>query len=206
MDDDFDAPEPAAGTRPEREAWLRAAYERNLAKCRAADSADGSALARKAHAAMDAQLQRDRAAAPVGKQIRCGKGCSHCCHGPVEIWPQEAALLAQFVRDAGLRPDLARLERQSAHTVETWRRQVAADQACVLLDQDGACSVYDVRPNACRKLLVMSDPACCDVGQGRTEQIDRWFSWEAEMMEVAALEVFGMALLPRLLLPALRQK
>ena len=206
MDDDFNTPESAAGARRKKADWLRAVYERHLARCRAADSADAPALARTAHAAMDAQLQQDGVAIPEGKQIRCGKGCSHCCHGPVEIWPQEAVLLAQFVREAGLRPDLARLERQSAYTVETWREQAVTDQACVFLDREGACSVYAARPNTCRKLLVMSDPACCDVRQGRTGQIDRWFSWEAEMMEVAALEVFGMAPLPRLLLQALQQK
>lgn len=195
-----------AGQRRKKAAWLRAVYERNLAQCRAADASDALALAREAHAAMDARLQRDSTSVPPGKSIRCGRGCSHCCHGPVEIWPQEAVLLAQFVRDAGLSPDLARLERQSAQTVETWREQSAADQACVFLDRDGACSVYAARPNTCRKLLVMSDPACCDVRQGRTDEIDRWFSWEAEMMEVAALEVFGMDLLPRLVLQALQQK
>jgi hypothetical protein len=206
MDDNFDAAESLAGQRRKKAAWLRTVYERNLAQCRAADTADAQSLALEAHAAMDAQLQQDSASIPEGKQIRCGKGCSHCCHGPVEIWPQEAALLAQFVRDAGLKPDLARLERQSHYTVETWREQAAADHACVFLDTEGACSVYAARPNTCRKLLVMSDPACCDVRQGRTDQIDRWFSWEAEMMEVAALEVFGMAPLPRLMLQALQQK
>ncbi len=206
MDDDFDTAGSAAGNRRKKAAWLRGIHERHLAQCRAADITDALALAHKAHVEMDAQLQQDSANLPEGKQIRCGRGCSHCCHGPVEIWPQEAALLARFVRDAGLAPDLALLERQSRYSVDTWREQPAADQACVFLGDDGACSVYAARPNTCRKLLVMSDPACCDVRQGRTDQIDRWFSWEAEMMEVAALEVFGMGLLPRLVLQALQQK
>lgn len=203
MNDDKDA---AAERAQKKASWLRAVYERNLAQCRAADISDAPALARKAHVAMDTQLQQDSATLPEGKQIRCGKGCSHCCHGPVEIWPQEAALLAQFVRDAGLTPDLALLERQSRYSVETWREQVVADQACVFLGADGTCSVYASRPNTCRKLLVMSDPAFCDARQGRMDEVDRWFSWEAEMMEVAALEVFGMALLPRAVLQALQQK
>lgn len=206
MSDDFDAAQSGAERRRKKEVWLRAVYERNLAQCRAADTSDAPALARKAHSAMDAQLQQDSAVLPEGRQISCGKGCSHCCHGPVEIWPQEAALLAQFVRDAGLKPDLALLERQSGYSVDTWREQAAADQLCVFLDANGTCSVYAARPNTCRKLLVMSDPACCDVRQGRTDQIDRWFSWEAEMMEVAALEVFGMVPLPRAVLQALQQK
>lgn len=206
MDENNDTAESGVERRRKKEAWLRAVYERNLAQCRAADTSDAPTLARKAHAAMDAQLQQDSAALPEDRQISCGKGCSHCCHGPVEIWPQEAALLAQFVRDRSLKPDLALLERQGSCTVETWREQAVADQTCVFLDADGACSVYAARPNTCRKLLVMSDPACCDVRQGRTDQIDRWFSWEAEMMEVAALEVFGMVLLPRAMLQALEQK
>lgn len=206
MDNEIDAADGHAERAQKKAAWLRGVYERNLAQCRAADTADALALARKAHAAMDAQLQQDSASLPEGKEIRCGKGCSHCCHGPVEIWPQEAALLAQFVHDAGLKPDLALLERQSQYTVETWREQAVADQACVFLAADGACSVYASRPNACRKLLVLSDPAFCDARQGRMDEVDRWFSWESEMMEVAALEVFGMALLPRLVLRALQQK
>jgi hypothetical protein len=206
MSDDFDADQSGTGRRRKKEAWLRAVYERHLAQCRAADTRDAPALARKAHAAMDIRLRQDSAGLPEGRQIRCGKGCSHCCHGPVEIWPQEAMLLAQFVRDAGLTPDLALLERQSRHSVDTWREQPVADQACVFLGDDGACTVYASRPNTCRKLLVMSDPAFCDVRQGRMDEVDRWFSWEAEMMEVAALEVFGMVLLPRAVLQALQQK
>ena len=206
MDNDFDAADSQTERKRKKAAWLRTVYERYLTQFRAAETQDAPALARDAHAAMDRQLQQDSAAILDGKQIRCGKGCSHCCHGPVEIWPQEAALLVQFVRDAGLTPDLALLERQSGYSVETWREQAMADQACVFLGADGACSVYASRPNACRKLLVMSDPAFCEARQGRMDDVDRWFSWEAEMMEVAALEVFGMALLPRAVLQALQQK
>ena len=206
MNDDFDRAESGAERRHKKEAWLRAVYERNLAQCRAADTSDALTLACEAHTAMDTQLQKDSATLPEGKQIRCGKGCSHCCHGPVEIWPQEAALLAQFVHETDLKPDQALLERQSRYTVETWREQAVADQACVFLDAKGACSVYPSRPNTCRKLLVMSDPAFCDARQGRMDDIDRWFSWEAEMMEVAALEVFGTVLMPKSLLTALNDR
>ena len=206
MDDDIDPADSQTERAQKKEAWLRMVYERNLVQCRAADTQDAPGLARKAHAAMDTQLEQDSATLPDGKQIRCSKGCSHCCHGPVEIWPQEAALLVQFVHDAGLKPDLALLERQSRYSVDTWREQPAADQACVFLGDGGDCTVYASRPNTCRKLLVMSDPAFCDARQGRMDEVDRWFSWEAEMMEVAALEVFGMALLPRAVLQALQQK
>jgi hypothetical protein len=50
---------------------------------------------------------------------------------------------------------------------------------------------------------VVSDPALGDAGKHPPESVGRWFSWEAEMMEVAALEVFGGTLMPQLLLPLL---
>jgi hypothetical protein len=36
--------------------------------------------------------------------------------------------------------------------------------------------------------------------------VGRWFSWEAELLESAALEVFGIGLMPQLLLQALYRK
>jgi Fe-S-cluster containining protein len=115
-------------------------------------------------------------------------------------------LLVEVMQQTGITPDVARLERQGRHTVESWREQPAADQACVFLGEDQACTVYESRPDACRKLLVMSDPRHCDVAQGTTDQIDRWFSWEAEMMASAALEVYGVTLMPRALLQVLNPR
>ena len=51
-----------------------------------------------------------------------------------------------------------------------------------------------------------SDPALCDADANASDRIERWFSWEAEIMESAALEVFGVELMPRLLLEALKDK
>jgi Fe-S-cluster containining protein len=152
---------------------------------------------------MDTVLQRDRERDPASGGIRCGKGCSHCCHGPVEIWPQEAALLVKAAREAGIELNRPRLERQGRQSIETWRQQPGTDTACVFLGGDGACRVYESRPNACRKLLVVSDPALCDAKNGALDRVERWFSWESEMLETAALEIFGRGLMPRLLLAEL---
>lgn len=199
-EDDPTAPDRAARRRGQME-YLRTVYDRRVGAFRAAAKQPPLLLAREAHADMDRLLEQDRRSNPGAAAIRCGKGCSHCCNGPVEIWAQEAALLAAQVQAAGLPLDMARLERQSRYSVESWREQPVADQACVFLDGDGACRVYEVRPNTCRKLLVTSDPQMCDISRGMHEGIERWFVWEAEMMESAALEVFGL----QLLAPALRQ-
>lgn len=186
-----------------KEAYLRAIYDRHIAQFQAVGDQDAPSIARNSHSAMDDVLQRDRKNSPGGKNIQCGKGCSHCCREAVEIWPHEAALLVGIVRKDGRALDQARLERQSRYTVDTWRQQPAVDKACVFLGSDGECTVYESRPNACRKLLVVTDPALCDAEQSKPDSVGRWFSWEAEMMESAALEVFGAALMPESLLAAL---
>lgn len=186
-----------------KRAHLRGIMERYTERFRAVETQDAQALASEVHADIEALLERDRQRDAASAGIRCGRGCSHCCHGPVEIWPHEAALLVAAARKAGVELDLARLERQRRATVDTWRQQPAPDTACVFLGGDGACRVYASRPNACRKLLVTSDPRLCDAGMNALDRVERWWSWEAEILESAAQEVFGGSLMPRLLLNVL---
>ena len=186
-------------------AHLRAIMDRYTEQFRADGNPVGPELAREVHAAIEVVLKRDREKDAASAGIQCHRGCSHCCHGPVEIWPHEAALLIEAALEAGVELDEARLERQSRQSVATWRQQQpAADRACVFLDHGGACRVYASRPNACRKLLVTSHPGLCDAEKGAMERVERWFSWESETLESAAQEVFGSGLMPRLLLEALR--
>lgn len=205
MTDDFKAAN-AAARNAKKEAYLRAIYDRHMEQFRSAGAMSASDLARNTHQAMDALLEQDRENGAGSENIRCGKGCSHCCREAVEIWPQEAALLAETLTASGRVLDMARLARQSAYTVDTWRQQPIADKACAFLGVDGACTVYESRPNACRKLLVVTDPVLCDAEQSKPDSVGRWFSWEAELMESAALEVFGASLMPAALLTALKEK
>jgi len=186
-----------------KEAHLRGMMDRYAGQFRAAGTQDARSVARTVHIAIEDVLERDRKKSATSGDIKCRKGCHHCCHGPVEIWPQEAALLVEIAREAGMELDRARLERQSQYTLDTWRQQPAADTACVFLGEDGACRVYESRPNACRKLLVVTDPALCDAAKHPPDRVGRWFSWEAEVLESAALDVFGRALMPGSLLAAL---
>jgi Fe-S-cluster containining protein len=189
-----------------KEAHLRAIFDRNAQHFRAAGNHDAPAVAREAHVAIDRLVERDRKKDASSADIKCRKGCVHCCREPVEIWPHEAALLVDAAREAGLELDKARLERQGHYTIDTWRQQPAADTACVFLGEDRACRAYEFRPNACRKLLVVTDPERCDAGKHPPEEVGRWFSWEAEILESAALEVFGAGLMPQLLLSELNNK
>jgi len=184
-------------------AHLRAMFDRYAEQFRATAGQSSSLVAREAHDAVDRVVERDRMRDANSAHIKCRKGCVHCCHEPVEIWPQEALLLIEAARKAGWDLDRARLERQSRYAVASWHEQPAPDTACVFLGDDGACKVYEFRPNACRKLLVMTDPGFCDATKHPPDKVGRWFSWEAEILESAALEIFGADLMPRSLLAAL---
>lgn len=205
MTDDFKAAANRKARDERKEAHLRGIMDRYTGQFRAAGNQDAPSVARRVHIAIDDVLERDRKKSAASGDIKCRKGCDHCCRVPVEIWPHEAALLVEIARAAGMELDKARLERQSRYTIATWRQQPAADRACVFLGDDGACKVYEFRPNACRKLLVTTDPALCDADKHPSDSVGRWFSWEAEIMESAALEIFGAALMPGLLLAALNR-
>jgi Fe-S-cluster containining protein len=186
-----------------KETYLRRMLERYTERFRAAAGREATAVAGEVHATIDELLDHERGKSASSGAIQCRKGCSHCCSNPVEIWPQEAVLLVKAARGAGVELDAARLERQSKRTIDDWRLQPKADRACVFLGADGACRVYASRPNACRKLLVLSDPARCDTEKYTPDDTERWLSWEAEMMELAALDTFGRGLMPGMLLAAL---
>src|SRR5262249_31955552 len=108
-------------------AHLRALMDRQRAELQALPQGDAPALAREVHARIELVLEGDRKRASIDAAIQCGKGCSHCCSNPVEIWPQEAALLIEAARAAGSELDIARLQRQSRYTIETWQQQPAED-------------------------------------------------------------------------------
>src|SRR5689334_15789726 len=93
-----------------KEAYLREMLDRHAEQFRALGNANAPAAARKVHAAMDALLEQDRKKSPDSGEIRCRKGCDHCCRGPVEIWPHEAELLVEAAREAGIELDQAHLE------------------------------------------------------------------------------------------------
>lgn len=206
MTDGFKATANRKARDERKEAHLRTIFGRYIEQFRVAGNQDALSVARGAHIAIDIVLERDRKKSATSGDIKCRKGCDHCCREPVEIWPHEAALLVEIAREAGMELDEARLERQSQYAIDTWRQQPAADTACVFLGDDGACKVYEFRPNACRKLLVVTDPALCDADKHSPSSVGRWFSLEAEILESAALEVFGAALMPRLLLAELKRR
>lgn len=83
----------------------------------------------------------------------CRSGCSYCCHTSVAV----SQLEAQMIGDAiGLAP-LSVAPRQSREEIEQYHRK-----PCPFL-KDSKCSIYAVRPMACRLMFNMANtPYFCN--------------------------------------------
>ena len=92
----------------------------------------------------------------------CEQQCSHCCHMAVTILDEEARRIAQFlgrryVKQAQCK-DLLSVAKKGDDMVQKYLRV-----PCPFL-KDGKCSVYEVRPFACRLHHTVSlTNDCCDL-------------------------------------------
>lgn len=84
----------------------------------------------------------DNALARYPEDIRCGPGCSDCCHRDLSLFPFELERLVEAVR--GLGPEVQREVVARAR-----RAQSDEEAACPLLAQD-RCLVYEARSVICR--------------------------------------------------------
>jgi len=124
--------------------------------------------------------------------VTCGKNCSQCCyHWVADVYSFEAAIIAEHIKqcmpqkisslcatlreDAGLLQtiddmlDERVLKSANPQTLEALDRDdmllegfYQLRRPCPLLDADGACSIYALRPMSCRAYLSFSDPLLCD--------------------------------------------
>jgi Fe-S-cluster containining protein len=91
--------------------------------------------------------------APDGA-VACKAGCGHCCHQVVGISVPEALAIWEHLQRTRSRAELEHLKARVAALHERAQgRSVAerfsADLPCAFL-RDGSCSIYEVRPIACR--------------------------------------------------------
>lgn len=100
-------------------------------------------------------------AQPLQDVAACRRGCAHCCHIPVTISGVEAALIGRYIGRAPARPGTSvRLDTFAAladavAALQSLSTAMAPSPCPFLLEE--ACSIYEVRPMACRLLLNMDD-------------------------------------------------
>ena len=107
----------------------------------------------------------------------CRRGCSACCHIAVTISEHEARLIG---KELGRQPadvaenesvtmpalDAADAEIEAQQAKQTALTQALYGQRCQFL-VDGECSIYDIRPVACRQLVNMDvDALLCRIVPG----------------------------------------
>ena len=149
--------------------------------------AEAAALARALHEEMDAGVAaRERAIAGSGHTLACARGCSACCEIVLMSYETEALAVARWLarpeqhaarahfaaayprwRDAV--GDLADRARDSAARGDAEGVGAAASEAALrhvlcAFNRDGACTVYEVRPNVCRGCHALDTAEHCTAG------------------------------------------
>ena len=146
---------------------------------------DAAAIACGLHFEMD-RLTGARAQIAEDNQltIACEQGCSHCCESLVMVLRGESVVIAEWLHDPcnhelrdwfvsesypgwreaiGDAPERAqealRTDASEAYintALEVWQKRVMC-----AFNRDGMCTVYDVRPNACRNSHALDNNENC---------------------------------------------
>jgi len=110
---------------------------------------------------------------PLAEQVACKVGCYYCCCYEVVLTPAEALLIGDYVKQTcsayALADLMKRIDRilrlRDGRGVEE-RAKVLHDIPCIFL-ASGKCSVYDVRPFACRTLHSLDSRKCKEAVMAR---------------------------------------
>lgn len=99
--------------------------------------------------------------------LACHAGCDYCCYPPVAATVPEVANIVAFVEtqlssEEGerLRSRVSAVKQETAHLTGAQRASISL--ACPYLEQ-GRCSVYPVRPLACRGFNSYDESVCREV-------------------------------------------
>lgn len=101
----------------------------------------------------------------------CKEGCNHCCKQAVAITLPEATIIAKYIgRSVTIPPGAMKVhETMDSPELEEYRNEMLGKE-CPFTASDGSCSVYEVRPFACRTLFnISNDTSLCDTSRGRME-------------------------------------
>ncbi|WP_430936132.1 YkgJ family cysteine cluster protein [Saccharicrinis sp. 156] len=98
------------------------------------------------------------------KPIACEKGCNWCCHQPVYMTTQEALLIYEYIIQTSDRKQLETFRNNAEKKLKKTKnlpeeKKQNIIHPCAFLS-DGACSIYPVRPMACRIYLSASKVSC----------------------------------------------
>lgn len=155
--------------------WSVAAAARilyDILDTRAATRASNAA--KRAHQFFETSLTRN----PSDHKIECAKGCAFCCHVTVTAMAPEIFHVANQLRAM---PDyetrLIRIRSADANTRGLGGYERALKKLPCGLLEDGACSVYTVRPSACRGMTSVAMAMCERAFNGENVQVSTPSVW-----------------------------
>lgn len=169
-------------------------YTNQLRQLRTIDQAETT---REVYRAIDYFFKK--APDEVKDTIRCKTGCTACCFIELDVSGDEAFTILSYCRENNIPVDREYLEKQTL----AGRKKYSAISRCVFL-QDNLCQVYPVRPAACRKHWVHSDPAWCDTSRETENRVHHFFEVNSEILASAVLHTGETGSLEHMLLLALR--
>ncbi|WP_431258552.1 YkgJ family cysteine cluster protein [Roseateles chitinivorans] len=141
---------------------------------------------------------------PDDLSLACGQGCSYCCNYHVHVSAPEAIAIAEHLR-AKWRPERVAVAIESlAKNVAsvqglTEEEHTATNVRCAFLSPQDSCSIYDVRPVACRKhhsfdvepcRVTFDDPTSQDAAPQSLERLA--VAHGLFTSSVASMEIEGM--------------
>jgi hypothetical protein len=141
---------------------IRAACDRIADEAQACRPPGLARIASSAALAADEELVQLRSLAPPERPLACQPGCAWCYFHPVALSVAEVARIVRHLRSALDADALAALKRRFA-AIASERRGRGPDafrRACPFLEAD-RCSIYNVRPLACRGMS-SSDASACE--------------------------------------------
>lgn len=92
----------------------------------------------------------ERISEAVTPHTACSKGCNHCCYMAVAVSSFEADLIGRYLGRNKVEAAAVPLEKYSDPSARENSVEHFTGVPCTLLGADGKCSVYPVRPIACR--------------------------------------------------------
>lgn len=101
----------------------------------------------------------------TASKFACRSGCSFCCYAKVSVTPVEVLRIANYLKET-LSADEYKAVYARLVELDNVSRGLDVDarwklrRPCALLTEDGMCSVYSVRPLACRSMHSFDASKC----------------------------------------------
>jgi len=135
------------------------------------------------HELMDNGLRLDLLKSP--EKAACQKDCCHCCYMNVDVFDDEAILMADLIKNGQVEIDQTEFEYQKNMDSDDFKNN---PRPCIFLKQN-ECQIYKNRPAACRKYYVTGDVQDCAIQDGSPKIVKILFLPRSEVTYSAMINI-----------------